>query len=102
MSLEVFCFQLGFVIQILLHRHKQCLLDQDHGQMGNPKYSLSVLYQSSSTTNNSEINNATLKCTFEGKGSVVYSTSIDGSIASRMIENIDIILTATNSLDTAL
>ena len=102
MSLEEFRFQFGFVIQILLHCHKGYLLDQDNGQSGNPKYSLSVLYKSSGTTNNSEINNATLKCTFEGKGSVVYSTSIDGSIASRMIENINIILTATNSLDTAL
>ena len=101
-TMDEVCFQLGFVIQVLLHCHKNRLLYRQHRQPEEPNYSLSVLHRPSGSADNSEVNNATLKCTFEGNGSLVYSTSVNGSIASRMTENITHVLKATNSSDTEL
>lgn len=90
-SMDELCFQLGHVVQILLHSHKNRLLDQE---IPTERDALSVLYKSSGTAKINEVNNATFQAAFEQDGTIIRTVRMDGSIASKMAPIIDYVVRA--------
>ncbi len=77
-------FQLGHILHILLHCHKDHLLDPVH-----PCPGLSVLYHPVTVTDEED---STLECNFEGDGTIIRAASICGSLAPRLASHISYII----------
>lgn len=82
-STDALEFRLLHILHILLHCHKNRLLNPI-----NPRPGLSVLYKPPTTVTVSDEENSTLECNFEGDGTIIRAASIYGSLASRLTSHI--------------
>ena len=83
-SENVLEFQLGHILHILLHCHKDRLLDPVH-----PSPGLSVLYQPVTVGDEEDL---ALECNFEGDETIIRAASIYGSLAPRLTSHFSYIL----------